>query len=491
MNEQSKTLYNEGSDNFRKLPARTLGVALFLGTAIIAASILLGRSYAFYVTVLAFALFITFLWRKNPLPWIFLVSIAAATPIPLFRQQFACNLIFAACFMLVGIWYLTRLPKWIYVLAGLIIIGFITSSVNWLSGNLVGSVMRQSAYFLNFGLAPLILVPMIYVRMKESRNYQANLLGLLYFLIIPSTLILLTAKLFGTQTNVWQASLHGASGAEGYIDYSLGKIIVDFSRTGVGFILAVLICASAAVTVLQVKLRERLIAGACLALNVYLLLASGSFGSMLAVLCGLTAMFYAQVRKVRITKVIASVAVVCCMLLFMYAISPSSTKEYLGKRFEHRVVNVADADRFTLWSRAVDYILEYPMGVGLTYMVGDKVKTHPHNEYLVYAVSYGALGGLAYPFLVVGLVISFFIRRKRVINDPAALAVYLAGLGVTVAVAVNSMTDNVGVNRWYFNIMWSLIWYCYFCSLAGQAVINREVLTSETAVAGTTAARLK
>ncbi|MEN6350330.1 MAG: O-antigen ligase family protein [Syntrophomonas sp.] len=459
--------------------------------AIIAASILLGHSYAFYISVLVFAIFITLVWRKKPLPWIFLVSIAAATPIPLFRQQFACNLIFASCFILIGMWYLTRLPKWIYALTGLIMIGFITSAVNWLSGNIVGSVMRQSAYFFNFGLMPLILVPMIYLRMRESRDQKENLLGLLFFLIVPSTLILLAAKLFGTQVNAWQASLHGASGAEGYIDYRLGKVIIDFSRTGVGFILAVLICASTAVTILQVKLRDRLIAGACLVLNVYLLLASGSFGSMLAVLCGLTAMFYAQVRKVKITKVIASVAIVFCMLLLIYGLSPSSTKEYLGKRFEHRVVNVADADRLTLWSRAVDYILEYPMGVGLTYMVGDKVKTHPHNEYLVYAVSYGALGGLAYPFLVVGLLISFFIRRKRIIQDPNALAVYLAGLGVTVAVAVNSMTDNVGVNRWYFNIMWSLIWYCYFCSLAGQAGVDKEAITSKTAIAGTTAARLK
>jgi len=179
------------------------------------------------------------------------------------------------------------------------------------------------------------------------------------------------------------------------------------------------------------------------------------------------------------------------MLLFIYILSPASTKEYLGKRFEHRVVNVAEADRFTLWSRAVDYILEYPMGVGLTYKVGDKIKSNPHNEYLVYAVSYGAIGGLAYPFLVAGLLISFFIRGKRMVKDPPALAVYIAGFGVTVAVAVNSMTDNVGVNRWYFNIMWSLIWYCYFCSRAGEAVVDREVITSKSDVAGATAGRLK
>lgn len=487
----SKAPYNKLTSVSHKGGESKYVVAFLLGMTVIAASVLLGRSYAFYISVLVFALFITLLWRKNPLPWIFLASIAAATPIPLFRQQFACNLIFAACFMLVGMWHLTRLPKWIYALTGLIIIGFITSSVNWLSGNIVGSVMRQSAYFLNFGLAPLILVPMIYVRMKDSRNYQANLLGLLYFLILPSTLILLAAKLFGTQVNAWQASLHAESLSEGYAIYQLGEVLINFSRTGVGFILAALICASTAVTILQVKLHERLIAGMCLAVNVFLLLTTGSFGSILAVLCGLTVMFYAQGRKVRITKVMLSVGVVFCLLLFIFILSPSTTKEYLGKRFEHRIVNVADADRFTLWSRAGNYILEYPMGVGLTYKVGDKIKSNPHNEYLVFVVSYGVLGGLAYPFLFIGLLISFFLRGKKMIKDPPALAVYLAGLGVTVAVAVNSMTDNVGVCRWYFNIMWSLIWYCYFCSLAGQAVINREVLTSKTAVTGTTAARLK
>lgn len=73
-------------------------------------------------------------------------------------------------------------------------------------------------------------------------------------------------------------------------------------------------------------------------------------------------MFYAQGRKVRITKVMLSVGVVFCLLLFIFILSPSTTKEYLGKRFEHRIVNVADADRFTLWSRAGNYILEYPMG---------------------------------------------------------------------------------------------------------------------------------
>src|SRR5271169_3597762 len=84
-----------GSLDFREVRAKKSVVAFFLGMAIIAAPFLLGRSYAFFILVLVFSLFITLLWRNAPRPWIFLVSIAAATPIPLFRQNVACNLIFA------------------------------------------------------------------------------------------------------------------------------------------------------------------------------------------------------------------------------------------------------------------------------------------------------------------------------------------------------------------------------------------------------------
>ena len=119
---------------------------------------------------------------------------------------------------------------------------------------------------------------------------------------------------------------------------------MNFLRTEVGFILAALICASTAVTVSQVKGLYRLLAGACLASNVFLLLATGSFGSIFACLCGLAAIFYTQFRNVSITKVLVSVAVVCCMLFLTYSLSPPSVKEYLGKRYEHRVVK-ADTDR--------------------------------------------------------------------------------------------------------------------------------------------------
>jgi len=467
MNEHAKKPRAAGTPDFQEVRGKWSLIAFLLGMAVIAAAIVLGRCYPLYIAVVLFSALMTLLWQKAPRPWISLVSILAATPIALLRQQFSCNVLCGFWFTLINLRYLARLPRWIYPLTGLALLGLVTSSINWLDDNAIGSAMRQGALLLNFVLAPFLLLPMIYFRLEQSCDSRANLQGLLFCLIVPSTLILVAAKLFGTVTNAWEASMHIQSIAEGFLRYRLGRVVVNFLRTEVGFILAALICASAAVAVSQVGTRYRLLAGACLASNAFLLLVTASFGSGLASFCGLAAIFHTQFRTVRGIKVLASFAALSCLLVLTYALSPPSMKGYLEKRYEHHVTN-ADTDRLALWGRGVDSFLEHPEGVGWTLSVGEGEKTYMHNDYLVYAVSYGITGGLAYLSLVFGLLISFFQVRQRAVADPCALAVQLAGLGVIVAVAVNSMTDHMTENRWYFTLIWSLVWYSYFCSRPGK-----------------------
>jgi hypothetical protein len=476
VNDSSNTPYNAPTSDFREVRGGTSLIAFFLGMAIIAASIFLGRSYIFFVSFLAFSILMTLLWAnaKATRPWIFLVSVSAATPIAVSRYQFACNLVFALWFAVFNTRYLFRLPKWIYVPTALAVLGIFASSINWISGDAlrdpVRSMMRQVTFGYNLFLAPFLLLPAVYLRMKDSRDHAANLQGLLFCLIVPSTLILISAKLFGTVANAWEASLHVEMLPEGFLLYQLGKVVVNFLRTEVGFILAALICASTAITVSQVKGLYRLLAGACLASNVFLLLATGSIGSILACLCGLAAIFYTQLRSANLIRVFVSVTAIACLLLIAYSFSPPEVKEYLEQRYQFRVVKSGkDQDRFMLWGRAIDSLLDHPEGVGLTLAVGDKVKSFIHNDYLVYAVSYGVIGGLAYLSLVAGLLISFSRRRKSASYDSSLFAIHLAGLGVIVALAVNSMTDHMNSNRWYFNVIWSVIWYSYFCSRAAQA----------------------
>ena len=475
------TTYPTPVNGFREVQGRASVLAFFLGMAMIATSILVGRSPTLYLLFLALSLLMTLLWRNAYHPLVFLTSISAAIPIPLFRQQIACNLIFAFWFAVLNMKHISRLPKWTYVPASLAVIGIVFSSINWMSSNVVQSIVRQGAFAYNFFLAPFLFLPLFYLRMRESRDHAANLWGLLFCLIVPSTLILISAKLFGSISNEWEASLHEAASPEGYLIYQLGRVSVNFVRTDVGFILAALICASTAVTLSQVKGLYRLLGGMCFAANLFLLLATGSFGSMFACLCGLAAIFYTQFRIVGVIKVLLSVAVICSMLLVTYSLSPPATKVYLTKRYEFRVVE-ADTDRLTLWTRGLAYLLEHPEGVGLTLRVGDRVKFNPHNDYLTYAISYGFIGGLAYPILVVALLISFFRVPKSTIGDPNMRAIHLAGLSVAVAIAVNSMTDHSNVNRWYFNIIWSLIWYSYFCTCWTQTEHVRYGIRHETEI---------
>lgn len=467
MNDDSNGSYDASAYDFREVRGRTSVIAIFLGMALIAASILIGKKYAFFVPFLGFSIAMTLLWKQAPRPWIFLVSISAATPIAIAKQQFSCNLIYALWLAVFNMRYLSKLPKWLYVLVTLALFGFFASSVNWMGDNAIGSILRQGAFAYNFLFAPFILLPLIYFRMEKSRDHVANLQGLLFCLIVPSTLILLSAKLFGTVTNEWEAAQHAGSLSEGFLQYQIGKVTVNFLRTEVGFILAALICASTAITVSPVKSLYRMIAGACLASNAFLLLSTGSFGSGFSCLCGLVAIFYVLSRRVNVTKAIVAIAVICSTLLLTYSVLPPSIKEYLGKRYEHRVVK-KDKDRLGLWQRAIEHYAEQPMGVGFTLTVGDRVKTVIHNDYLAYTVSYSLLGGVAYTLLIIGLLFSFFQKGKNMLDDPSALAVYLAGLGVIIAAALNSITDHMAENRWYFNLIWSLIWYSYFCSRAAQ-----------------------
>jgi hypothetical protein len=129
----------------REVREATLVLAFFLGVATIAAAVLLGRKYSFFLSFLGFSVFMTLLWRKAPRPWVFLLSISAATPITVSKQQFTCNLIFALWFALLNIRDLFRLPKWIYLSSALALLGIITSMTNWMSGDVLSGAVFDTA----------------------------------------------------------------------------------------------------------------------------------------------------------------------------------------------------------------------------------------------------------------------------------------------------------------------------------------------------------
>ena len=454
--------HRNANEHWKKTEGILIAFFSFLGIAIISASIFIGGSNVFSALVIFISFFVTVLWGNYQIPWIFLASILAANPVRMV-DIFPNNLIFAIWLMIFNMRYVLELPKWVYLPTLFAILAFIFSSINWISADIAKSILLQTRYMFNYLMGPLFLLPIIYFRMGKSRDNVVNLKGLLFYLIIPSTLILFIAYCFGTPIQ----SKINLQLLPGYMSYKLGNTEFNFIRTIVGYILSSFICASIAIIVSRVKTLYRLLAALCLIINFLLLLITGSVGSTIACLFGLAAIFCTQSRMVNLIRFLISIMVVACLLLLIWNLSPVRVKNYVEQRYQDRLVDKGEGinqDRFMLWGLAINYLYEHPEGVGWTLLVGDIKKSFPHNTYLVYAVSYGIIGGMVYAYLVLRLLIYFFRKSKTMKKDPYAMAVTHAGLGVVVVVFVNSMTDHMVASQWYFNIIWSIIWYSYFCS---------------------------
>ena len=456
--------YRNASDPETKTDEILIVFFSFLGMAIIITSIFIGDSRVFSALVIFISFFVTVLWGNYKISWIFLASILAASPTHKI-DIFPINLIFAIWFIMFNRRYVLDLPKWIYLPILFAILAFIFTSINWFSVDLAKSILVQIRYMLIYLMGPLFLLPIIYFRMGKSRDNVVKLKGLLFYFIIPSTLILCIAYWFGTPIKMSKDI--DLQLPYGLMSYKLGNTVVNFNRTTVGFILSAFMCASTAVIVSPVKIFYRLLATLCLILNSTLLLITGSVGSTIACLFGLAAIFYAQFRKINLLRFLISIIGIVFLLFLIWILSPVSVRNYAERRYQERVEykeKGMNLDRFMLWERAIHYLYEHPEGVGWTLTVGDRIKSNPHNDYLVYAVSYGIIGGIIYGYLVLRLLIYFFRKSKTIIKDPYAMAVTLAGLGVVVVAFVNSMTDHMVASLWYFHVIWSIIWYSYFSS---------------------------
>jgi len=443
-----------------------IGLYVFLGILIIAVSLFVGNSYTLSAGTLFISLIATAFYRKHPLPWMFLVSILAANPIN-GSAAFPSNLIFAFCLVVLFAMVLFELPRWVYIPALLSLLGFFISSRNWMSGGM--SVLQQTNYMVNYLMMPFVLLPVVYLKMAEEKNDTTRLKGLLYCLILPSTLLLLAAYIFGRPTIDYKSieTYHA-------MDIRIYRFInteVNFTRTHVGFIFASLICASSAIVILPVKPVHRLLAVLCLVGNVFLLLAVGSVGSGIASLCGLAAVFFCASLRVNVVRSIVSVVAVVCVVVSVWVIAPVKVKNYMETRYKERITRgINTVDRLVLWKRAVDYSVEHPEGMGWSLSYGDKYrKSNPHNDYLLYAINYGIIAGAVYLYFVLRLTLSFLRKSLAPVRDPSALAINLAGLGVVVVLLVNSMSDHLTASKWYFYVLWSIVWYAYFCSRTDSA----------------------
>jgi hypothetical protein len=248
--------------------------------------------------------------------------------------------------------------------------------------------------------------------------------------------------------------------------FKLWNTLFYLIRTQSGFLIASLICATIAALIFQVGTFNRLLAAACLSFNVYLLMVSGSVGSAVAGMCGVMVMLLASVFRINIFKYILMITLAAGLLFTIWSVSDSSIKKYVTSRYEERFSKkgIDAQDRLFIWKKAAGFIVEHPEGIGWTSVYVDEIKTYPHNDYFTYAIAYSLLGGGLYLYVILRIGGSLIRRPRGRDESPYDLAIRMAGLGVAVVIIINSSTDHLTANRWYFNVIWSLLWFAYFCN---------------------------
>jgi len=445
---------------------RWIALAFVIGMATDVVSIAIGNPYIVSGLVLVTCVLATALRGEHPRPWIFLATILAANPVNL-NAPVACNLIFAICLLIIGMKHLRGLPKWVYLVNCLAVVAITLSSLNWLFSDGPIPFKTQIGAYINYLLGPFLLLPVIYSGLGREKNSRANFTGFLYFIVVPSTFLFFLAYAFGTPV-AGQGGL--VQTTTNLTVFKLGNTFFYLIRTQSGFVIASLICGAVAALVSPVGLRNKVLAACCLAFNAYLLLVSGSVSSALAAMCGVAAIFLASMFRVHVAKYLLVIMVACGLLFAVWNFTDTGIKKYVTKRYEERFTKkgINATDRLLIWKLALGYMESHPEGVGWSLFI-DEIRTYPHNDYFTYAIAYSLLGGVLYLYVIIRIGRSLFRRPRDHAENPYELAVRIAGLGIFVVILLNSATDHLTANRWYFNVAWSMLWFAFFSTRAVSA----------------------
>jgi hypothetical protein len=476
--------------NVKEAPLSSILWPFGLGMAVNLVSLAIGDPYPMAVVGLIVALVATLAWSNSAFAWTLFVAVLAANPANN-TTPIALNLFAAAVFFVLmrsGGWkvlprlaqvalFFVMLSMVVSILASLSAVLTVPSihttdvsrprpwMVTWTGGASLEILSSQIVSVTNYLLGPFLFIPLIFARIRRDYDPDLLLKGFVYALIIPTLALFLLARMFGRPV------LDANALAENMLNVStfrLWKLDIQMIRTQVGIILAALICASFAVAISPVRREIRIAGMGCLAIAAYLLLVTGSVGSTLAGLAGLVMILLLGKRQFSIKRYFTMLLVGVGLLVATWTILPQSIQHYAVSRYELRVGKSSSptADRSWRWKKSFNYMMENPSGVGWSLFV-EPLGIYPHNDYLTYGIAFGAVCGLVYLLNVCGMLFSFFSYNPGVM-DPSRFAMALAGIGVCTVVLINSLSDHLTSNRWYFNVVWSLIWYAFFASRSAQ-----------------------
>lgn len=464
----------------------SLFLSFALGMAINLASLVVGEPYLMARVGLGVGLVATLAWSARPLTWIVFTAVLAANPAntstPVALNLF-CAVVYFGLARRSGVRRMPRLAQVALAIAVLALVFSILASlwvepaistirttdvsrarpwmITWAGGASLETLTSQLVSTVNYLFGPFLFIPLVCSRIREDHDPDLLLRGMVLGLLLPTLLMFLLARAIGRPTFDANALREGLLNVA---TFRLGKVDIQMIRTQVGIILAAAICVSFALAVSRIRRRTRLVATACLILSGYFLLVTGSVGSTLAALAGIGLILLLGKRQFPVRRYVFVLLAGAGLMAGAWAALPEGVQRYVATRYEVRVggPGSATADRAWRWKKSFKYLMDNPSGVGWSLYV-EPLGIYPHNDYLTYGIAFGVVGGLLYFLLPSGLLVAFASFNPGP-GDSARFALSLAGAGAATVLLLNSMSDHMTANRWYFNVVWMMVWYAHFAS---------------------------
>lgn len=490
----SRLMEDPGVPDLVESPLASIVWPLVMGMAVNLVSLLVASPYQVALIGLVVAVLATLAWANRPMAWMIFVAVSAANPANL-GTPIAMNLFSASLFFVLmrnpGFKVLPRLAQaglfFVFLSMVVSILASLSADlaipsihttdvsrprpwmVTWTGGATLEVLASQFVTVTNYILGPFLLIPLTFSRIREHHDPELLVKGLIFGLIMPTLAIFLLARSMGHPVQDANAVNEGLLNVS---IFRLGQINIQMIRTQVGIILAAFICATFAVAISPVERMTRMAATGCLFTTAYLLLVTGSVGSTLAALTGIMIMLFMSLRHFPVKRYVTLALIGGALAVGSMTVLPQSIQEYATSRYEVRVGKHSSStgDRSWRWRKAFNYLMDNPSGVGWSIWL-EPLGTYPHNDYLTYGIAFGIVSGIVYLMYPSGMLFSFisFALFNRSAKQSARLALALAGAGVAAVVFINSMSDHMTANRWYFNVVWSIIWFSFFASRAAAA----------------------
>lgn len=318
--------------------------------------------------------------------------------------------------------------------------------------------------FVNMVLV-LFLAPLLFRWALPDTNVRLNTMLITVLVGLGLTIIVMRFGIpiktrIGLERKDWEAYTMSATGW--VTAYKISDVLYSMYRTHHGYVFSIYTAFLSFLVAFDRVVWRRLVALIALIGVVSLLLWMGSRLGMIFAVISIMLVSMIFTRRVQDVWRVIMMSALLTMTIFLFAYAfPDTTDRIIEKRWKPLIEGTAmkqTSDRRNLFQAAgLEHVLENPLGVGWTSkMWYNGIFIAPHNDYLVFGMSYGLIGVIGYLFYIYRI-IAQSINRMWLSEDIQERLLAGATFACIICLALNAMFDHLVARIHWYQMTWYLI----------------------------------